>query len=192
MTDLFGRLRSPRKRVMSDRHVQLLQMLLDRGSQKLLRFINKRQTLSRQKSAKSGDTRFILSSRVAGYRDQTAADKVDYYPFHQPGMADTNYRKRILQTGKRNAESKGPRIPIVLGSRNGDHRLPIRVSSRRVADVIRTGGAGGVAGLSGLAQLLFTAAGRWSWRFIGSTSGDRVKAATGSGLPSLQSEHSRY
>ena len=33
MTDLFGRLRSPRKRVMSDRHVQLLQLLLDRGSQ---------------------------------------------------------------------------------------------------------------------------------------------------------------
>ncbi len=33
MTDLFGRLRSPRKRVMSDRHVKLLQLLLDRGSQ---------------------------------------------------------------------------------------------------------------------------------------------------------------
>ncbi len=32
MTDLFGRLRSPRKRVMSDRHVQLLQLFLDHGS----------------------------------------------------------------------------------------------------------------------------------------------------------------
>jgi Fic family protein len=29
MTDLFGRLKSPRKRVMSDRHVQLLNLLLD-------------------------------------------------------------------------------------------------------------------------------------------------------------------
>jgi Fic family protein len=29
VTDLFGRLRSPRKRVMSDRHVQLLRLLLD-------------------------------------------------------------------------------------------------------------------------------------------------------------------
>lgn len=29
MTDLFGRLKSPRKRVMSDRHVQLLHLLLD-------------------------------------------------------------------------------------------------------------------------------------------------------------------
>ncbi len=34
MTDLFGRLRSPRKRVMSDRHVRLLQLLLDRGDHK--------------------------------------------------------------------------------------------------------------------------------------------------------------
>jgi Fic family protein len=32
MADLFGRLRSPRKRVMSDRHMQLLQLLLDRES----------------------------------------------------------------------------------------------------------------------------------------------------------------
>lgn len=32
VTDLFGRLRSPRKRVMSDRHVQLLQLFLDEDS----------------------------------------------------------------------------------------------------------------------------------------------------------------
>lgn len=32
VTDLFGRLRSPRKRVMSDRHVQLLQLLLEEDS----------------------------------------------------------------------------------------------------------------------------------------------------------------
>jgi len=32
VTDLFGRLKSPRKRVMSDRHVQLLQLLLDEES----------------------------------------------------------------------------------------------------------------------------------------------------------------
>lgn len=31
MTDLFGRLKSPRKRVMSDRHIQLLHLLLDQG-----------------------------------------------------------------------------------------------------------------------------------------------------------------
>lgn len=35
VTDLFGRLRSPRKRVMSDRHVQLLQLLLDNDNQTL-------------------------------------------------------------------------------------------------------------------------------------------------------------
>ncbi len=31
MTDLFGRLESPRKRVMSARHVQILSLLLDEG-----------------------------------------------------------------------------------------------------------------------------------------------------------------
>lgn len=35
VTDLFGRLRSPRKRVMSDRHVQLLNLLLDHDNQML-------------------------------------------------------------------------------------------------------------------------------------------------------------
>ncbi|MEW5981100.1 MAG: hypothetical protein AB1806_01865 [Acidobacteriota bacterium] len=35
MTDLFGRLRSPRKRVMSARHVQILSMLLDGGPRSL-------------------------------------------------------------------------------------------------------------------------------------------------------------
>ncbi len=35
VTDLFGRLRSPRKRVMSDRHVQLLNLLLDHDNQTL-------------------------------------------------------------------------------------------------------------------------------------------------------------
>ena len=32
MADLFGRLRSPRKRVMSARHVQILNLLLDQGT----------------------------------------------------------------------------------------------------------------------------------------------------------------
>jgi Fic family protein len=36
VADLFGRLRSPRKRVMSERHVQLLYLLLDQGEMKLL------------------------------------------------------------------------------------------------------------------------------------------------------------
>ena len=35
VADLFGRLRSPRKRVMSKRHVQLLYLLLDQGEMKL-------------------------------------------------------------------------------------------------------------------------------------------------------------
>ncbi len=35
MADLFGRLKSPRKRVMSDRHVQLLNLLLDAGEMSL-------------------------------------------------------------------------------------------------------------------------------------------------------------
>ena len=35
VTDLFGRLQSPRKRVMSDRHVQLLNLLLDHDKQTL-------------------------------------------------------------------------------------------------------------------------------------------------------------
>lgn len=35
VTDLFGRFRSPRKRVMSDRHVQLLNLLLDHDNQTL-------------------------------------------------------------------------------------------------------------------------------------------------------------
>jgi len=32
MNDLFGRLRSPRKRVMTARHIQLLNLLLDEGA----------------------------------------------------------------------------------------------------------------------------------------------------------------
>ena len=35
VADLFGRLRSPRKRVMSERHIQLLYLLLDQGEMKL-------------------------------------------------------------------------------------------------------------------------------------------------------------
>jgi hypothetical protein len=41
VTDLFGRLRSPRKRVMSDRHVQLLQLLLDNDNQTLAEIGNR-------------------------------------------------------------------------------------------------------------------------------------------------------
>ena len=40
MMDLFGRLRSPRKRVMSDRHVQLLQLLLDQESRSVSELTN--------------------------------------------------------------------------------------------------------------------------------------------------------
>lgn len=50
MTDLFGRLRSPRKRVMSDRHVQLLQLLLDKGSQKFSDVISQTAGLYRVKN----------------------------------------------------------------------------------------------------------------------------------------------
>lgn len=45
MTDLFGRLRSPRKRVMSDRHVKLLQLLLDQGSHKFSEVIKQTAVL---------------------------------------------------------------------------------------------------------------------------------------------------
>lgn len=41
VTDLFGRLKSPRKRVMSARHVQLLNLLLDEGSLVMEEFIKR-------------------------------------------------------------------------------------------------------------------------------------------------------
>ena len=50
MMDLFGRLRSPRKRVMSDRHVQLLQLLLDQGSRSVSELINQTTGLYRLKN----------------------------------------------------------------------------------------------------------------------------------------------
>jgi hypothetical protein len=50
MTDLFGRLRSPRKRVMSDRHVKLLQLLLDQGSHKFSEVIKQTAALYQVKN----------------------------------------------------------------------------------------------------------------------------------------------
>jgi hypothetical protein len=76
MTDLFGRLRSPRKRVMSDRHVQLLQMLLDRGSQKLSEIIKQTAALYQVKNPRKALIRdlFYLASLQA---IEIKADKLD-------------------------------------------------------------------------------------------------------------------
>ena len=51
VTDLFGRLKSPRKRVMSDRHVQLLNLLLDEEEITLAELAKRTMHLYRMKDA---------------------------------------------------------------------------------------------------------------------------------------------
>jgi len=79
MTDLFGRLRSPRKRVMSDRHVRLLQLLLDHGSQNVSEFIKQTAGLYHVKNPRKAVIRDL--SYLAGLlaiEIKQAADKLDF------------------------------------------------------------------------------------------------------------------
>ena len=79
MMDLFGRLRSPRKRVMSDRHVQILQLLLDRGSRTVSELINETAGLYRLKNHRKALIRdlFYLASLQA-IEIKQAAGKLDF------------------------------------------------------------------------------------------------------------------
>ena len=78
MMDLFGRLRSPRKRVMSDRHVQLLQLLLDRGDHKFSEFLKQTGTLYHVKNPRKAVIRDLsyLAALQAIEIKQTG-DKLD-------------------------------------------------------------------------------------------------------------------
>jgi hypothetical protein len=78
MTDLFGRLRSPRKRVMSDRHVQLLQLLLDRGSQTFSEVINQTRGLYHVKNPRKAlirDLSYLATLLAIGIKQTD--DKLD-------------------------------------------------------------------------------------------------------------------
>ncbi len=80
MMDLFSRLRSPRKRVMSDRHVQLLQLLLDQGSRSVSELINQTTGLYRLKNPRKAlirDLSYLASLQAIEIKPQ-AADKLDF------------------------------------------------------------------------------------------------------------------
>jgi len=79
MTDLFGRLRSPRKRVMSDRHVQLLQLLLDHGSQKGAEFIKQTVGLYQVKNLRKALMRDLsYLAELQAVEIKQSADKLDF------------------------------------------------------------------------------------------------------------------
>jgi Fic family protein len=78
MTDLFGRLRSPRKRVMSDRHVKLLQLLLDRDSQTFSEVINQTRGLYHVKNPRKAlirDLSYLATLLAIGLKQTD--DKLD-------------------------------------------------------------------------------------------------------------------
>ena len=79
VTDLFGRMRSPRKRVMSDRHVQLLQLLLDEDSLGLTAL--EKQTghfykVSNPRKALIRDLNYLI--HLQAIQVKRLADKSDY------------------------------------------------------------------------------------------------------------------
>jgi len=79
MTDLFGRLRSPRKRVMSDRHVRLLQLLLDHGSQNGAVFIKQTAGLYQVKNPRKALMRDLsYLSALQAIEVKQASDKLDF------------------------------------------------------------------------------------------------------------------
>jgi Fic family protein len=106
MMDLFGRLRSPRKRVMSDRHVQLLQLLLDQGNQTVSELTNQTTGLYRLKNPRKAlirDLSYLASLQAIEIKPQ-AAGKLDFiisinldWPTQ---ITETEFFKRVKEMPK--------------------------------------------------------------------------------------------
>jgi Fic family protein len=105
VTDLFGRLRSPRKRVMSDRHVQLLQLLLDEDSLTLA-VLEKRTghfyKVSNPRKALIRDFNYLI--QLQAIQVKRLADKSDYllsinleWPTQ---ITETEFFKRVKELPK--------------------------------------------------------------------------------------------
>lgn len=105
VTDLFGRLRSPRKRVMLDRHVQLLQLLLDHGSQSVSEFVKQTAGFYQVKNPRKAlirDLGYLLTLQAIDIKQ--LPDKLDYtisinldWPTQ---ITETEFFKRVKELPK--------------------------------------------------------------------------------------------
>ena len=99
MTDLFGRLQSPRKRVISDRHVQLLNLLLDVEEISLADLQKKTAYLYRMKIPRSAllrDLSYLIELNAVWVKQVQNADALLSIRLDWPAkITETEFFKRV-------------------------------------------------------------------------------------------------
>lgn len=103
VTDLFGRLTSPRKRVMSERHVRLLSLLLDRGQMSLGEISKQSASYYKVKNPQKAlirDLNYLLGLQAIRFVDVSEGVELQVNLEWPTQITETEFFRRVKQMPK--------------------------------------------------------------------------------------------
>ena len=109
MFDLFNRLQSPRKRVVKDRHLRILKLLLESDSMMLdeieSKMLDAYSALSHSHKAMIGDLNYLIRLGALGYEKQTDRYRIFIQLEWPTKITESEFFKRVKQMPKSKATS---------------------------------------------------------------------------------------